>query len=101
MLVVLGAQSLSSLGLRLHSLAAGLLQIGKVGGALGTGKMLLGREEHLQGGKASMLEALDQNKNTEQWQTEVRDAGGMGLIGVFHLSRLFREIASVTAPLIF
>jgi len=97
---VLRDQSLLSMGLRLHGLVTGLLQIGKVRGALDTGKMLLIREKHLQGEKASVLEALDRNRNTGQWQ-KVRDGGGMGLIGAFHLSRLFRELASVTAPLIF
>lgn len=101
MLTVLRDQSLSSSGLRLHSSAAGLLQIGKVRGALGRRKMLLGREEHLQGGKASVLEALGQHKIAGHRQTEVRDAGGMELIGGFHLSRLFRELVSVMAPLIF
>lgn len=55
-------------------MAVGLLQIGKVGGARGTGKMQLGREEHLQHGKSLMLEALGQNENSRQWQTEMNGA---------------------------
>lgn len=48
-----------------------------------------------------MLEALEQSINTGQWQPEARDAGGAGLIGGFHLSRSFRELAGITVPLIF
>lgn len=65
MLTVVGDRSLLSLGLRLHSLGARLLQIGKVGGALGTVKMLLGRGAST-GWESLVLEALDQNKNMGQ-----------------------------------
>lgn len=51
-------------------------------------------------GKASVLAALGQKKPMGQWQTERGDAGRTGVID-FHLSRLFRELASVTVPLIF
>lgn len=50
--------------------------------------------------KASVLEALCQKKPMGQWQTERGDAARTGVID-FHLSRLFRELASVTVPLIF
>lgn len=63
--------------------------------------MLLSREEHLHDGKASKLAALERNTNMRERQPEVRDAGGAGLIGGLHLYRSFRELASVTAPLIF
>lgn len=44
--------------------------------------------------KASVLEALGQKKPMGQWQTERGDAGRTGVID-FHLSRVFRELASV------
>lgn len=50
--------------------------------------------------KTSLLEALGQKKPMGQWQTEKGAAGRTGVID-FHLSRLFRELASVTVPLIF
>lgn len=63
--------------------------------------MLAGKGEHLHDGKVSKLAALEQNTNRRERQPEVRDAGGAGLIGGFHLYRSFRELASVMVPLIF